>query len=315
MIVVRGSDFLPPGPGVSVTVGNFDGVHRGHRELVRRAVERARAEELRAVVLTFDPHPLKHFPPRGEGPFRELSSLGEKAELLADAGVEALVAEDFASVCTLSPRDFASLVLADRLGARHVVVGYDFAFGRGRIGTTEQLSDFGERFGFSVDVVPPLVHGGAPVSSTRVREAVLSGRVREAEELLCRPYRMSGPVVHGAGRGKGLGFPTANVRFTQEIVPAPGVYVVEAGTAGGAMRRAVASVGTNPTFGDNPLALEVFLLSGGGDLYGKTMAVDFRERIREQRRFDSADALVRQIGEDVRFARDLVLPAPLEEAG
>jgi riboflavin kinase/FMN adenylyltransferase len=314
MIVVRGSDSLPPGPGASVTVGNFDGVHRGHRELLQRAIEKGRAAALRPVVLTFDPHPLKHFPRRGET-FREITSLDEKTALLAAAGMEAMVVEPFAAVCSLAPRDFASLVLADRLQARHVVVGYDFAFGRGRAGTAEELAAFGERFGFSVEVVPPLVRGGAVVSSTRVREAIASGRVREAEDLLGRPYRMCGPVVHGAGRGRTLGFPTANVRFTQEIVPSPGVYAVEAGVAGGPLLRAVASVGTNPTFGEGPLALEVHLLSGGGDLYGKTLAVDFREWIRGQARFGSVEELVRQVGEDVRAARELLLPAPGEAAG
>jgi riboflavin kinase/FMN adenylyltransferase len=165
------------------------------------------------------------------------------------------------------------------------------------------LQRIGRDLGFEVDVVPPLLRGGAIVSSSRIRELLLSGRVREAEELLCRPYAVSGRVIPGAARGRKMGFPTANVEFVQELLPLPGVYVIEA-VVGGVVRRGVANVGFNPTFGENSsLAVEAHLLDFDGDLYGQEMTVRFRDRIRDERKFKSVEELVRQIGKDVEYAR------------
>jgi riboflavin kinase/FMN adenylyltransferase len=169
------------------------------------------------------------------------------------------------------------------------------------------LRRIGSELGFEVDVVPPLMRGGAIVSSSRIRELLLSGRVREAEELLCRPYSVSGRVVPGAARGRKLGFPTANVEFVQELLPLPGVYVVDA-DVGGVVRRGVANVGFNPTFGENSLAVEAHLLDFAGDLYGQDMTVRFRDRIRDERKFKSVEELVRQIEKDVGYARSAQLP-------
>ena len=164
------------------------------------------------------------------------------------------------------------------------------------------LRRIGSELGFEVDIVPPLLRGGTIVSSSRIRELLLSGRVREAEELLCRPYAVSGRVIPGAARGKKLGFPTANVEFVQELVPLPGVYVIDA-VVTGVVRRGVANVGFNPTFGENSLGVEVHLLDFDGDLYGQEMTVRFRDRIRDERKFKSVEELVRQIEKDVRYAR------------
>lgn len=306
MILVEGSAGFEAPEGSSVTIGNFDGVHVGHQELLRRTVARARAAGRLAVALTFSPHPVRFFSPGAR--FFEITPLPEKAELIGASGIDVLVVESFGGdVGRMAPEEFARAILAGRLRAREVVVGYDFTFGRNRSGSPTLLAELGRSLGFEVEIVPPVVLRGTIVSSTRIRELLLAGRVREAEELLRRPYRVSGPVVRGAGRGRKLGFPTANVAVTQDLVPLPGVYVVEAEIAG-RRHAAVANVGFNPTFGENSLGVEVHLLDFEGDLYGQEVAVLFRDRIRDERKFRSAEELVRQIRKDVQFARDARLP-------
>lgn len=313
MIIVNGSSEFSPKAATSVTIGNFDGVHIGHRELLRRVVARAIAGEMQSVALTFSPHPVRFFSPNAR--FYEITSLEEKAGLIAASGIDTLVVESFTGIVgRMSPEEFSREILSQRLRARHVIVGYDFTFGRNRTGTPAALCGIGRDLGFDVEVVPPQVRGGMIVSSTRIRDLLLAGRVREAEELLRRPYRISGPVVRGAGRGRKLGFPTANVQFSQELIPLPGVYIVDADVEG-VCRRAVASVGFNPTFGENSLGVEVHLLDFDGDLYGREIFVHFRDRIRDERKFKNVEELVRQIEKDVRFARDLKLPATKGHGG
>ncbi|MGZ9163123.1 MAG: bifunctional riboflavin kinase/FAD synthetase [Candidatus Deferrimicrobiaceae bacterium] len=312
MIVVRGSSQFAYEKVVSLTVGNFDGVHLGHRELLRRTVSRARSAETIAVALTFSPHPIRFFSPGAR--FYEITTLGEKEDLVSRMGIDVLVIESFdGGIGRMWPVEFAREILSRRIRARWVTVGYDFTFGRNRTGSPAMLAEAGRELGFEVEIVPPLVRGGLIVSSTRIRDLLLAGRVREAEELLCRPYRMSGPVVTGAGRGKSLGFPTANIRFTQELVPLPGVYVVEA-EIGGVLHRAVASVGFNPTFGENSLGVEVHVMDFHRDLYGEEIAVHFRDRIRDERKFKSVQELVRQIEKDVQYAREAKLTRRKEPA-
>jgi len=306
MIVVRGSSEFTSDATVSLTVGNFDGVHLGHRELLRRTVSRGRDSGAIAVALTFSPHPVRYFSPGAR--FYEITTEEEKAELIARMGVDVLVIESFdGGIGRMSPEEFAREILSRRLRARWVTVGYDFTFGRNRTGSPAMLVETGRALGFEVDIVPPLVRGGLIVSSTRIRDLLLAGRVREAEELLCRPYRMSGPVVTGAGRGKTLGFPTANIQFSQDLVPLPGVYVVEA-EIGGVRHRAVASVGFNPTFGENSLGVEVHVMDFHRDIYGEEIAVFFRDRIRDERKFKTVQDLVRQIEKDVQYGREAKLP-------
>jgi riboflavin kinase/FMN adenylyltransferase len=306
MEVIGGSRGFSAPAGSSLTIGNFDGVHLGHRELLRRTVERARERALKAVALTFAPHPIRYFSPQAR--FYEISTPEEKAERLAELGIDAMVVETFSGeIGGMWPDEFARTVIHERLRARFVTVGYDFSFGRNRTGSPALLVRIGRELGFAVDVVPPLLRGGSIVSSSWIRELVLGGRVREAEELLCRPYKVSGAVIAGAARGRKLGFPTANVRYVQELLPLPGVYVVDAEADGG-LRRGVANVGFNPTFGENSLGVEVHLLDYEGDLYGQEMAVYFRDRIRDERKFESVEELVRQIEKDVEFARAARLP-------
>ncbi len=307
MKVISGSRGFSSSAGTSLTIGNFDGVHLGHRELLRRTVGKARDHGLMAVALTFAPHPIRYFFPRAR--FYEITTTEEKAGRLAELGIDAMVVETFnGEIGGMWPEEFARTVIHERLRARFVTVGYDFTFGKNRTGSPALLARIGRELDFSVDVVPPLLRGGSIVSSSRIRELLLAGRVREAEELLCRPYKVSGPVIAGAARGRRLGFPTANVRYDQELLPLPGVYVVEA-EAGGILRRGVANVGFNPTFGENSLGVEVYLLDFEGDLYGQEMTVHFRDRIRDERKFKSAEELVRQIERDVEFARGARLSA------
>ena len=312
MIVVRGSSEFASEETVSLTVGNFDGVHLGHRELLRKTVSRSRDSGGIAVALTFSPHPVRFFSPGAR--FYEITTEEEKADLIARMGIDVLVIESFdGGIGRMLPDEFAREILSRRLRARWVTVGYDFTFGRNRTGSPALLVEAGRDLGFEVDIVPPLVRGGLIVSSTRIRDLLLAGRVREAEELLCRPYRMSGPVVTGAGRGKKLGFPTANIQFSQELVPLPGVYVVEA-KIGGVLHRAVASVGFTPTFGENSLGVEVHVMDFHRDIYGEEVAVYFRDRIRDERKFKRVQDLVRQIEKDVQYAREARLPGRWEAA-
>jgi riboflavin kinase/FMN adenylyltransferase len=313
MDVIEGSgNFSSPGE-TSLTIGNFDGVHLGHRELLRRTVAHARDLRIQAVALTFTPHPVRFFTPRAR--FYEITSLGEKASRMEKLGIDLLVVESFTgAIGGMGPEEFARTVVHERMRARFVTVGYDFTFGRNRSGSPGMLRRIGRELGFEVDIVPPLMRGGAIVSSSRIRELLLSGRVREAEELLCRPYVVSGRVIPGAARGRKLGFPTANVEFVQELLPLPGVYVIDA-AVGGVVRRGVANVGFNPTFGENSLGVEVHILDFAGDLYGQDMAVRFRDRIRDERKFKSVEELVRQIEKDVGYARSAQLTTHPETDG
>lgn len=308
MDVIEGSGNVSPHGETSLTIGNFDGVHLGHRELLRRTVARARDLGLRAVALTFSPHPVRFFTPRAR--FYEITSLGEKASRMEELGIDLLVVESFTgAIGGMGPEEFARTVVHDRLRARFVTVGYDFTFGRNRTGSPGMLRRIGDELGFGVDVVPPLLHGGRIVSSSRIRDLLLSGRVREAEVLLCRPYSVSGRVIPGAARGRTLGYPTANVEVVQELLPLPGVYVIDA-VVGGVVRRGVANIGFNPTFGENSLGVEAHLLDFEGDLYGQEITLLFRDRIRDERKFRSVEELVRRIGKDVGYARSAPLAGP-----
>jgi riboflavin kinase/FMN adenylyltransferase len=313
MKIVRGSAGFSAPAGTSLTIGNFDGVHIGHRELIRRTVDRAREHCLAAVALTFHPHPIRYFTPRAR--FYEITSPEEKAARMEELGIDVLVVESFTGeIGGMEAEEFARTVIRERLSARYVTVGYDFTFGKNRSGSPALLARVGQEAGFAVEIVPPLLRGGAIVSSSRIRELLLGGRVREAEELLCSPYKVSGTVVTGSSRGRKLGFPTANVQYTQELLPLPGVYVVDAGV-GGVIRRGVANVGFNPTFGENSLGVEVHILDFHGDLYGQLVSVYFRDRIRDERKFKSVDELVRQIRKDVEFAREAKVTARTERRG
>jgi riboflavin kinase/FMN adenylyltransferase len=295
-----GEGRLSPFPAVAV--GNFDGVHRGHQALVAAAHARARATTGACVALTFDPHPAQILQP--DRPLRRLMSEEQRAECLAALGVDVLAVLPFTrELAALSPEDFAEKVLAGRLGAKAVVVGEDFRFGRARAGDVAVLHDLGRRLGFEVVPVPAVLHGGLPVSSTRIREALLAGDVGAAASLLGRPYFVEGTVVRGEGRGRTLGIPTANLAVLNEILPKGGVYAARVGPPGQALRPAVVNLGRRPTFGGGDPTVEAHLLDFEADLYGQRLRVAFERRLRDERAFPGKEALVAQIHEDLAAAR------------
>lgn len=304
MEVLRLESLVPVGlKAPAVTVGNFDGVHLGHRALVEAVVAEARSTGGEAVALTFDPHPSRVLAP--ERAPATLMTIGQRAEVLGALGLDRLAVLPFTRELSHEPPDaFARRVLVEALGARAVVVGFNFRFGRGRAGDAAALEACGRRLGFSVKALPPVLHEGAPVSSSRVREALGRGAVEAARALLGRRYFVDGAVVQGLGRGRGLGIPTANLDPLNEILPGGGVYACLCRIGGDAARRpGVVNVGRRPTFGGGAVLLEAHLLDFDGDLYGRTLRVEFEARLRDEERFPDAAALLRRIRDDIEAAR------------
>jgi riboflavin kinase / FMN adenylyltransferase len=295
---------IPPEPGGSVvTVGTFDGVHRGHWAVLQEIGRRARATGRRAVLVTFHPHPLRIVRPELAPPL--LTTPDEKKEILAESALDWAVFVHFTpALSRLSPRAFVEEVLVKRIGVGELVIGYDHGFGRGRSGDAETLREIGRDLGFGVDVVGPVELEGEAVSSTRIRTAVREGRLGEARAGLGRPYAFRGVVVRGDGRGRTLGFPTANLRVgsPDKLLPPPGVYAVRAVLPGGLVPGAL-HLGPRPTFQGSTPSVELHLLDFDGDLYGEVVRVDLVDRIREVRPFASPEALVAQLGRDVEAAR------------
>ena len=303
-----GSGATPSAGPASVAVGNFDGVHLGHQALVAAAVARSRGSGGPAVVLTFDPHPARVLRPQAAP--AALTTLAQKEELVAALGIDRLVVVPFdARLAALSPDAFAREVLQQALGARHVVVGESFRFGRGREGDPRRLETLGATLGFAVEVVPPVLEGGRPISSSRVREALARGDLGEARMLLGRDYFVDGEVVRGDGRGRTIGVPTANLASLEQILPANGVYAALCRSGAGPWRPAAVNVGERPTFGGGRVRLEAHLIDFAGDLYGSRLRVAFHERLRGEQRFEGPDALVAQIRRDIDAARAR-LPRP-----
>lgn len=295
----------------AVTIGNFDGVHRGHQALLER-VRRHTADTGTAVVLTFEPHPVRVLAPELAPPL--VCTRADKHRLLEREGVDVLLEQRFdREFAALSPRDFVDRVLARGLDARRVVVGYDFTFGRKRAGTTRTLAELGREFGFEVDVVPAREVGeGLVASSTKVREFVLAGRVEGAALVLGRPFHVNGTVVEGHRRGRDLGFPTANLDSPNELLPALGVYAGWLDWGQGA-RPAVVNIGFNPTFGDAPSrpSVEVHVLDAADlALYGRACRLFFRARLRDEHKFADLEALKRGIAADCEAARALLAEQP-----
>jgi riboflavin kinase / FMN adenylyltransferase len=232
-----------------------------------------------------------------------ITTLDERLELIAGCGIDGAVVLTFTrELAAVEPEAFVKDVLVDRLAARQVVVGSNHRFGRGARGDAALLRSLGAQHGFSVDVIEPLSVDGVPVSSTAIRTALGRGDLASAERMLGRPYTLPGKVVAGAGRGRTLGFPTANIAPDRPVLVAPGVYACAA-EVGGQGQRAVVNIGVRPTFGEDTLAVEAYLLDFAGDLYGQTIRLIFLSRIREERRFPSVDALRAQIADDVETAR------------
>lgn len=292
-------------PSPAVTIGNFDGVHRGHQALVRAAAEWARSQGRDTIVLTFDPHPVSVVDP-ARAP-ATLVTLEQKAELVEALGVDRLVVVPFDEhLAVRPPEEFARLVLAGALRAGRVVVGESFRFGHGRAGDVAELSELGRTLGFEVQALAPVLHDGRPISSSRVRRVLSDGEVEEARVLLGRPYFIDGRVAVGERRGRTLGFPTANLDSDNETLPALGVYAARCRVPSGRWEPAVVNVGTRPTFGERPVSVEAHLIDFQGDLYGADVRLAFHARLRGEQRFSGPEALVTQIRQDLARARDLL---------
>jgi riboflavin kinase / FMN adenylyltransferase len=287
-----------------MAIGVFDGVHRGHQEILRRAVDAARVSGAASAAVTFYPHPDAVLHRRSAPPM--LTPLARKAELLEELGMQELVVVPFdKDFSELTPGSFCSAVLSDHLGARAVFVGENFRFGHGGAGTPADLVQYGRSHGFDVVSVGLARDAGEVISSTRIRELIKEGRVSDAAGLLGRPHRIEGTVISGMGRGRGLEAPTANIAPTPDMaLPRLGIYVTRSTVNGADSYGSVTSVGTNPTFeSDGRIRIETLLLDYSGELYGANLAVDFLERIREQRVFPDAQSLAARIKDDVEIAR------------
>lgn len=292
-----------------VTIGNFDGVHLGHQAVLRLVRERVQLHRGTVVVLTFDPHPLRVLAPTVT--LRFLCDPADKLALLEAAGVDVVVRLPFTQeFAAQTAEEFMARVLRDGLGTRELFVGQNFRFGKGRAGTINTLMEAGPRMGFSVQAIAPVVVGGGPVSSTRIRDLVQAGRVSEAAALLNRPYVLRGLVVRGERRGSALGFPTANLLPPEgRVLPPDGVYATHL-WAGTQALAAVTYIGTRPTFGAGARVIETHLLEGDRELYGEEVAIAFYERLRDDQTFDSADLLAQQISADVNRTREILRARP-----
>jgi riboflavin kinase/FMN adenylyltransferase len=305
MEVVRGHRQAPAWDRAAVAIGNFDGVHLGHRALVQRARMLAEAHDARTVVLTFDPHPSAIFAP-STAP-KQVASLARRVELLGEAGADVVVIEPFTrELANSAPHAFIDDVVLHALRASAIVVGYDFTYGAGRAGTSEALRQHGGRAGVEVDVVPAVERGGEVASSTKIRAHLRDGNLHGAEALLGRRWDVDGVVVHGAKRGRAIGIPTANIDPHSDLPIAGGIYAVTL-RVDGVELPAVASLGTNPTFVEGGAqTLEVHVLDWDGDLYDRVVRTTFVARLRDEAKFDSVDALVAQIHADIAAARPLL---------
>jgi riboflavin kinase/FMN adenylyltransferase len=302
MSVTRHLDRLPASArGGAVAVGNFDGVHAGHRRIVARLVERARELGGAAVVFTFDPHPARLLRPEGSPP--PLTWLERKAEILAELGVDEVVAYPTdRRLLELSAREFFDSIVVDVFHARALVEGPNFYFGHHREGDVERLRQFADAAGMTLDVVEPALVGREIVSSSRIRRLIAEGDVAGAAEMLTAAYRIRGMVTHGAGRGATIGFPTANLQAIDTLVPGHGVY---AGLTllGPTPIASAINVGPNPTFGEHASKVEVHLIGREEFLYGKPLEVEFATKLREVRKFASAEELKNQLQRDVAAAK------------
>ena len=308
MDVVRGLDALPLPDGSSVvTVGFFDGVHLGHQEVIQRTAEAAKERDVRSVAVTFDLHPREVLTP-GEEP-RLLTTVERKAELVAACGIDVLVVLEFTQrFSEVSAEDFVRDVLVGGMHAVHARVGANFRFGHRAAGTVATLREVGEPLGMTADEVGLFAIDGRVVSSSSIREALAEGDLAWPRTALGRRFAVDGEVVAGAGRGKDLGYPTANLRtWPRLLLPGQGIYAGVAELEDGSRYVAAIDVGTNPTFGTEPLHVEAFLLDFPDDeLRGDTLTVEFWERIRDEVKFDSVDDLVAAIAEDVERTRAAV---------
>jgi riboflavin kinase/FMN adenylyltransferase len=299
-----------------VTIGVFDGVHRGHQQILKRLTTGARARRAPSVVITFDPHPARLF---GRGDIKLLTLPGERAKLLGEYGVDVVITQPFdRELANVTALDFMKR-LQTQLGLEQLILGYDSTLGRNREGDAARLTEIGRELGYAVETVAALgdesdaLSGEAMskrgvISSTEIRKLVNVGRVDEAARLLGHPYRLMGLVAHGDERGRTIGFPTANLHYAREkVIPAGGIYACWAYVRGGRHKAAV-NIGTNPTFTPDKqsLSVEAYLLDFNADIYDETMTLEFVRRLRDELKYDSVEALIAQIDKDVTQTREIL---------
>jgi len=303
------SDLAPHELGPTVlTIGNFDGVHRGHQAILQRLRTAAAQRSRPAAAITFAPHPVQFLHP--EKNMRLIVPFTERARLLQRYGVEVLVTLPFNEQTARTPaEDWVREVLVEQLNAQQLFIGYDFSFGRGRDGNAQHLAVLGEKYGFAVEQLNAVFEDGRPISSSRIRRLIEAGEVSMAKKLLGRPFHLRGAVVRGSGRGRNLGFPTANLDTTWELLPHIGVYAAVA-EVDGKLHAAAVSMGKNPTFDLHELRLETYLLDFAGDLYGKEICLHFVRRLRDEKKFERVEQLIEAMERDVAHTRKLFREQP-----
>jgi riboflavin kinase / FMN adenylyltransferase len=285
-----------------LTIGNYDGVHIGHRTIIEIVKGKAREIGGTSMLMTFQPHPLHVLRPDKELP--SITPVKEKIRLIEEAGIEVLLIVPFTQEFSqITPEAYVKDILVGKLGIRGLVVGYDFRFGRGGRGDMEGMKKYAESHGFFLEVVNAVTIGGEKVGSNKIRKLLQNGEVDKANLLLGRPYMIRGAVVHGEGRGRAFGFPTINMKTDFDLVPPNGVYISEV-MVGGERLQSVTNIGYNPTFGGQERSIETFILDYGRDLYGQDVRLFFHVKWREEVRFENAEELRKQIERDVNSARD-----------
>jgi riboflavin kinase/FMN adenylyltransferase len=288
-----------------LTIGNFDGIHLGHKALFDKVKERAAAIGGQSLLMTFDPHPLRVLRPPNAPPL--INTQRQKINLLKVQGLDFILVLPFTyKLSRLSAEDFVEQILVKHIGIAELVVGHDYTFGRGRQGNLSLLEKLGKQYGFILHVVHAVSLNGGPVSSTRIRDLVQGGQMPEVARLLSRPFALTGKVIEGSGRGaKLLGFPTANLSVDQELLPREGIYAVKV-KLGKKILGGVTNIGRNPTFAGRGLNVETYIFDLNQDLYGKTITLFFLERLRDEKRFPDARTLKEQIARDVLSAQKII---------
>jgi riboflavin kinase/FMN adenylyltransferase len=302
MILLTDFDHIPElSPPVIITIGNFDGLHRGHKRILRKVISRSREEGGTSMVVTFEPHPLKVlYPDRAP---QLIQTLSQKRDILSHLGIQALLEVPFTREFGAVSADVFIRMLAQRIRPREIYIGEDFRFGHNRDGNIAYLQGLQDQYGYTATAFKKLKVDGDVVSSTLIRQLLIKGEMEKAVRLLGRPYIIEGVVEHGDGRGKTIGFPTANLSIENELVPAHGVYVVAVDVGDSLLLPAVANLGNRPTFGKDEVAVEVHILEGARELYGERIRVLFFEFLRPEIKFESVAALTKAIGEDVGRAK------------
>jgi riboflavin kinase/FMN adenylyltransferase len=294
--------------GSIITLGNFDGLHLGHQELIKKIIRRAKETGGLSMVVTFRPHPLKILAPEKCPPL--ISIYEEKIQLLEKLGIDVLVKIPFTlDFSAMEPRDFVKNILSDLLGVKEIYVGYNYRFGKGRKGNITMLRDLGQEFGFEVREVEQVSLEGEVISSTRIRQLLKKGEVENASRLLGRAYTLCGIVVKGDGRGRGLGFPTANIAAKHSIIPSNGVYAAKLFVRD-SYYDGIVNIGMRPTFDANSLAIEVHIFNFDEDIYGEEITLYFIHKIREEKKFQNAEALINQIKADIKVAKGMLSEYP-----